>query len=141
MAITQCVTNQYKQDVMSGIHQAADVYKIALFPSTATLNASTTAYSSTEELASGSGYTQGGVTLSGFTVTLSGSTAVLDWTTDPSWANASFGPVRGALIYNSSRSNKAVAVFDFGSDKTGGGGTFTAVLPVADSSTGLIRLA
>lgn len=140
MAITQCITNQFKQDVLNGVHQTSDVYKIALFTNAAALDASTTAYATTNEVANGSGYATGGATLTGFSVALSGSTAVLDWTTDPSWGTATF-TARGAMIYNSTRTNKAVALFDFGADKTGGGGTFTVQLPTPDSSTGLIRLA
>ena len=140
MAITSALCTSYKMQVLSGIHLAADTYKIALYTSAATLDASTTAYSGTNEVANGNGYTTGGATLSGFATSSSGTTAWLDWTVDPSWAAATF-TARGCLIYNSTQANKAVAVYDFGADKTATNGTFTVVLPVADASTGLIRLA
>lgn len=139
MAITQALCTSYKAEILSGIHLAADVYKIALFTSLATLDATTTTYSVTNEVV-GAGYTAGGTTLSGFTATTSGTTAILDWTTDPSWATATI-TARGAIIYNSSKSNKAVAILDFTTDKTSTAGTFTVQLPVPDAANGLIRLA
>ena len=140
MAITQAITQQFKQDVLNGVHQPADVYKIALYTSSAALDGTTTAYTATGEVANGNGYATLGATLVGFTVSLSGTTAVLDWTTDPTWSTATF-TANGAMIYNSTRSNKAVMIIAFGADKVGGGGTFTVQLPVPDSSTGLIRFA
>lgn len=138
MAITAAICNSFKQELLAMTpHTAADVYKIALFTSTATLNKSTTAYAATNE-ASGTGYSAGGATLSGFSVTLDTDTAILDWTSDPSWASSTI-TARGALIYNSSRSNKAVAVLDFGSDITSTNGTFTVTLPAATAAAGLIR--
>lgn len=138
MAISQALCTSFKSDILSGTHGSADVYKIALYTSSATMDATTTAYSATNEV-SGTGYTAGGATLSGFSVTTSGTTAILDWTTDPSWANATI-TARGALIYNSSKSNKAVYVIDFGADKTSTSGTFTVVLPTPDAVSGLIRI-
>lgn len=138
MAITQAMCNSFKQDVLNGVHQPGDVYKIALYTSAAALDATTAAYSATNEVV-GTGYSAGGATLSGFSVGGSGATAWLDWTTDPSWA-ASTITARGALIYNTTRSNKAVAVLDFGSDKTSTSGTFTVVLPTPDASNALVRL-
>ena len=139
MGITQAIVTSFKTEVLQGVHLAADTYKIALYTSTATLDATTTVYSATNEVV-GTGYTAGGATLSGYSVTLSGTTAVLDWTTDPSWASATI-TARGALIYNSTKSNKAVYVLDFGADKTSTSGTFTVVLPTSDSTNGLIRIA
>ena len=81
----------------------------------------------------------GGQTLSGFSVTTSGTTAILDFTTDPSWANATI-TARGALIYNSSKANKAVYVLDFGSDISSTNGAFTVTFPTPDATNGLIRL-
>ena len=138
MAITQAIPTSFKAEILQGIHDSADTYKMALYTSAATLGASTTAYSATNEVV-GTGYTAGGVTLSGFNVTTSGTTAILDFTTDPSWANASI-TARGALIYNSSKSNKAVYVLDFGSDITSTNGTFAVTLPEPDATNGLIRL-
>ena len=138
MAITQAIPTSFKAEILQGIHDSADTYKMALYTSVATLGASTTAYSATNEVV-GTGYTAGGVTLSGFNVTTSGTTAILDFTTDPSWANASI-TARGALIYNSSKSNKAVYVIDFGSDITSTNGTFAVTLPAPDATNGLIRI-
>ena len=138
MPISQGLCTSFKAEILGGTHSSADTYKIALYTSAATLDASTTAYSATNEV-SGTGYTAGGATLSGFSVTTSGTTAILDWTNDPSWANATI-TARGALIYNSSKSNKAVAVLNFTSDKTSTDGTFTVVLPTPDASNGLIRI-
>ena len=138
MAITQAIPTSFKAEILQGIHDSADTYKIALYTSAATLGATTTAYSATNEVV-GTGYTIGGTTLSGFNVTTSGTTAILDFATDPSWANASI-TARGALIYNSSKSNKAVYVLDFGSDITSTNGTFAVTLPAPDATNGLIRI-
>lgn len=140
MPITSALCTSYKQQILSGVHLSTDTYKIALYTSSATLDASTTVYSSTNEVPNGSGYTTGGATLSGFVTSSSGTTAWLDWTTDPSWSTATI-TARGCLIYNSTQGNKAVAVFDFGSDKVSTAGTFTIVFPTADATTALIRIA
>ena len=137
MAITQAIATSFKAEILQGIHDSADTYKIALYTSAATLGATTTAYSATNEV-SGTGYTAGGQVLSGFSVTTSGTTAILDFTTDPSWENATI-TARGALIYNASKANKAVMVLDFGSDKSNSEGTFTIRLPLPDATNGLIR--
>jgi len=140
MAITAAICNSFKQELLSMTpHTAADVYKIALFTSAATLNKATTAYAATNEV-SGTGYTAGGATLTGFAVTLDADTAILDWTTDPAWADATI-TARGALIYNSSRANRAVAVLDFGADISSTAAAFTVTLPAAAAATGLIRVA
>lgn len=138
MPITTAICNSYKQEVLQGIHASGDVYKIALFTSAATLDKTTTTYSTTNE-ASGTGYTAGGANLSGFTTALSGDTAYIDWTTDPSWASATI-TARGAMIYNSSKANRAVAVYDFGSDVTSTNGTYTVSLP-APGATAVVRIA
>ena len=137
MAITQAIPTSFKAEILQGIHNSADTYKMALYTSVATLGASTTAYSATNEVV-GIGYTAGGATLSGFNVTTSGTTAILDFN-DPFWENATI-TARGALIYNSSKSNKAVYVLDFGSDITSTNGTFAITLPTPDVANGLIRL-
>lgn len=139
MAITQALPTSFKSEVLQGVHLSSDTYKIALFTSSATLDASTTVYSATNEVV-GTGYTAGGATLSGYSVTTSGTTAILDWTTDPSWTTATI-TARGALIYNATKSNKAVYVINFGADKTSTSGTFTVTLPTPDALNGLIRLA
>ena len=135
--MTQAIPTSFKAEILQGIHDSADTYKIALYTSAATLGAPTTAYTTTNEV-SGVGYTSGGQTLSGFSVTTSGTTAILDFTTDPSWENATI-TARGALIYNASKANKAVMVLDFGSDKSNSEGTFTIRLPLPDATNGLIR--
>lgn len=140
MATTAAICNSFKQELLAMTpHTAADVYKIALYTdAAATLNKSTTAYTATGEV-SGTGYTAGGMTLSGFSVTLDTDTAILDWTTDPVWATATI-TADTALIYNSSRSNKAVAVLKFTSASSTAA-AFTVQLPAATAAAGLIRFA
>ena len=137
MAITTTMTNSNKQDILSGTQTSADPYKIALYTSLATLDASTTAYSATNEVV-GTNYTAGGATLTGFTTGLSSSTAYLTFT-NPTWSTSTI-TARGCLIYNSSKSNKSVAAYDFGGDVTSTAGTFTVNFP-ATGATGLIRIA
>ena len=132
MAITQAITTSYKAEVLQGIHDAADTYKMALYTN-ATLGAATTAYTTTNEVV-GIGYTAGGATLSGFNVATSGTTAILDFN-DPFWENATI-TARGALVYNASKSNKAVAIYDFGSDIASTNGDFT----VSINALGLLGL-
>jgi hypothetical protein len=105
------------------------------------LGASTTAFSTSNEISntSGSAYSSGGASLTSVTPTLDSSTAVCDFA-DVSFSSASF-TANGALIYNSSQSNKAVAVIAFGGDKTVTSGTFTIQFPTADASNAIIRLA
>ena len=138
MAITTAMCTSFRAEVLQGVHSSADTYKIALYTSAATMDSTTTAYTTTNEV-SGVGYTAGGQTLVGFSVTTSGTTAILDWTTDPSWANATI-TARGAMIYNASKSNKAVAVWDFGADKTSTTGTFAVTFPAPDATNGLIKI-
>jgi hypothetical protein len=119
----------------------ADTFKLALYTSSATLTAATTAYAATNEITNtaGSAYVAGGNTLTSATTTSSGTTAFVDFA-DSSWTTASF-TARGALIYNSTQSDKSVVVLDFGSDKTATAGTFTVVFPAADASNAIIRIA
>ena len=137
MAITTAICNSYKKELFDGTHASGDTYKIALFTDAATLGAGTTAYSSTNEW-SGAGYDAGGKTLTGFTSGLDGSIAYVTFT-DASWTSATI-TARGCLIYNSSKSNKAVAVFDFGQNVTSTNGTFTVDFPGTGASS-LIRIA
>lgn len=140
MAISQAMCTSFKVELLGGTHDLdTDTIKIALFTSSATLGASTTSYSSTNEVASGSGYTTGGNTLAGASITSSGTTAFVDFT-DSTWTSASF-TARGALIYNSSKSNRAIAVLDFGADKTSTNGDFVVQFPTADASNAIIRIA
>lgn len=136
MAITSAMCNSYKQELLEGVHASGDTYKIALYTDSATLSADTTAYSATNEV-SGTGYTAGGLELSGFTTGLATSTAYLTFT-DPAWSNATI-TARGCLIYNSSKTNKAVAVFDFGQNVSSVNGTFTVDFPGAGASS-LLRI-
>lgn len=140
MAITSGLCNSYKKEILEGVHTSTHVYKIALYSTSATLDNTTTAYSTVEEVSStaGTGYTAGGATLSGFSAASSSNTAFLDFS-DPSWA-ASYITSRGCLIYNSSVSNKAVAVYDFGSTVTSNNGTFTVVMPTPTSTAAAIRI-
>ena len=139
MALTQCMVSSFKQQILLGEHDMdTDVFKIALYTSAATLDATTTVYTTSDEV-TGTGYTAGGNTLTGATVSLTGTTAFVDFS-DTSWTTATI-TARGALIYNSSKSNKAVAVLDFGSDKISSGGTFTIQFPANDSTSAIVRIA
>lgn len=137
MAITTAICNSFKAEILDGTHEAADVYKMALYTSSATLSKSTTAYSATNEV-SGTGYTAGGITLSGRTVSLDGDAAMIDFS-DPTWTTSTI-TARGCVIYNSSKSNKAVAVYDFGGDVTSTAGNFTVQIPAAAAATALVRV-
>ena len=131
MAITTAMCTSFKKELLEAEHDfTADTFKIALYTSSATLGASTTAYSTTNEV-SGTGYTAGGATLTTVAPTSSGTTAFVDFN-DPSFTSATI-TARGALIYNSSKSNKAVAVYDFGSDQSTTNGTFTITIPSANA--------
>jgi len=139
VAITQAMCNSFKSELLGGTHDLdTDVIKIALYTSSATLGASTTAYAVTNEVATGGNYSAGGNTLSGAVITLSGTTAFVDFD-NSTWATATI-TARGALIYNSSKSNKAIAVLDFGGDKTSTAGDFTVIFPTADASNAIIRI-
>ncbi len=139
MAITQSLCSSFKQQILLGEHDLdTDVIKIALFTSAATLSAATTVYSTSDEVV-GSGYTAGGNTLTGATVSLSGTTAYVDFS-DTTWSTSTI-TARGALIYNSSKSNKAIAVLDFGADKTTSAGNFTVQFPTNDASSAIVRIA
>jgi hypothetical protein len=141
MAITQALCLSFRTELLGGIHDLdTDAIKMALFTSSATLDASTTAYSSTDEVSDvGTNYTAGGKTMANPVISLDGTTAIVDFD-DVAWSNASF-TARGALIYNSSEANRAIAVLDFGADKTSTNGDFTVVMPAAAAATAIIRIA
>ena len=151
MAITQAMATSFKVQILDGVHNfgtgvvrastAADTFKIALYTSSASLDASTTAYTATGEVSSsGTNYTTGGQTLTISQVpTSSGTTAYLSFS-NASWSSATI-TAAGAMIYNSSQSNACVAVLSFGGDKTSTNGTFTIVFPSADSSNAILRIA
>ena len=139
MAITQALCNSFKQELLQGLHDLdGHTLKMALFTSSATLGATTTAYSTTNE-SSGTGYTAGGATLANVAVSLSGTTALVDFD-NVSFTSATISDAAGALIYNSSASDKAIAVVDFGSTKSVSSGTLTITLPTASATTALIRV-
>lgn len=138
MAITSAVCNSFKQELFGGIHDVdTDVIKMALYTSAATLGASTTSYTTSNEVV-GVGYVAGGNTLTGATISLDGSVAIVDFS-DTTWSSATI-TARGAMIYNSSKSNKAIAVIDFGADKTSTNGSFVVQMPVADASNAIVRI-
>lgn len=137
MAITQAMCTSFKEDLFQGEQDLdTDTIKIALYTSSATLDSTTTAYTTTEEI-TGTGYTAGGVTLTGATIGTSGTTAYVDFN-DPEWTSASF-TTAGALIYNSTQSNQAIAVLSFGGNFTVTSGTFRIVFPAA-GATAIIRI-
>jgi hypothetical protein len=139
MAITQAFCTSAKADFLGGVHDLdTDTIKIALYTSSANLSAATTAYSSTNEVV-GTGYTAGGNTLTGAAISVDGTTAIVDFA-DSTWSTATI-TARGALIYNASKSNKAIAVLDFGADKSSSAGDFTVVMPAAAAATAIIRIA
>ena len=142
MAITQAMCTSFKQEILEAEHNfknsGGDTFKIALYTSSASLGAGTTAYTTSNEI-SGIGYTAGGNTLVRVDPTTISTTAYTDFS-DTTWSSASF-TARGALIYNDSDSDKAVAVLDFGADKTASGGDFTITFPAADASNAIIRIA
>lgn len=137
MAFDQTLTTSFKQDILLGVHDLdTDTLKIALYLATADLGADTTVYTATGET-SGTGYTAGGNVLMGVTVEISGTTAFVDFA-DATWNPANF-TARGALIYNVTKSNKAIAVLDFGSDKVATN-TFVVTMPSNTVSSALIRI-
>ena len=156
MAITTAMATSFKSELLQGIHNfhngsgggtttttgTGNTFKIALYTSSATMSASTTAYATTNEV-SGTGYTAGGNTLTNVDPTTSGTTALTDFS-DTTWSSSSI-TARGCLIYNSSTTagtaNRAVAILDFGADKTSTSGDFTIQFPTADASNEIIRIA
>jgi len=146
MAITSAIANSFKQEILEAEHNftasTGNTFKIALYTSSATLSASTTAYSSSNEItnSSGTAYTAGGASLTSVTPTLDSSTAVCDFS-DVSWTSASF-TANGCLIYNDSHStDAAVCAVAFGGDKTVSSGTFTIQFPAAAATTAIVRIA
>ena len=151
MAISQAMVTSFKVEILDGVHNfgvgvvrastAADTFKLALYTSSATLGAATTAYTTSNEVSSsGTNYTAGGLTLTISQVpTSTGTTAFLDFD-DLTFPSATL-TANGALIYNATQSNKAVAVLAFGGDKTSTAGNFTIQFPAAAASTAILRIA
>jgi hypothetical protein len=142
MAISQAMCTSFKKELLEAVHNfknsGGDTFKIALYTSSASLGAATTAYSATNEI-SGTGYTAGGNTLTRVDPSSSGTTGFTDFA-NTTWSSATI-TARGALIYNDTDSDKAVAVLDFGADKTSTAGDFTIQFPAADASNAIIRIA
>jgi len=151
MAITQAMATSFKVQILEGVHNfgsgvvrasaAADVFKLALYTSSATLGAATTAYTTSDEVSSsGTNYPAGGLTLTISQVpTSSSTTAFIDFD-DLTFPSATI-TANGALIYNATQGNKAVAVLAFGADKTSTAGNFTIQFPPAAASTAILRIA
>ena len=145
MTIASAVCNSFKQQILVGTHNftttSGDDFKLALYTSSASLGAGTTAYATTNEISntSGSAYSAGGKTLTSVTPALDGSVACCDFA-DISFTSASF-TANGCLIYNDSQADKAVCVVAFGGDKTVSSGTFTIQFPAASSSAAIVRIA
>lgn len=152
MAITQAMCTSFKVEILNGFHAfgtsvtrantTADTFKIALYSSTSNMGATTTAYGTTAPTVeiSGAGYTAGGNTLTVSQVpTSTSTTAWLDFA-DTTWSTATI-TANGALIYNSTQGNRAVAVLAFGGDKISTAGDFTIQFPTADSTNAILRIA
>lgn len=136
MSIVQTQTTSFKAELYQGIHDlTTDVIKIALYTANASLNADTTVYSSVNEVVATGTYVAGGATMTGITISTSGSTAYVSFA-NVSWTAAL--TARCALIYNSTQGNKSVAVLDFGADKTSTT-TFLITMPANTSTSALIR--
>ena len=144
MAITSAVCNSFKTEVLRAIHnftQGGNSFKLALYTSSATINKSTTAYSSTNEISNtaGSAYSAGGIALTSVTPALSTDTACCDFA-NVSFSSASF-TANGCLIYNDTNADRAVCTIAFGGDKVVTNGTFTIEFPAADASNAILRIA
>jgi hypothetical protein len=141
MAITQAMCDSFKVQLLNGAQNfSADTYKIALYIGAATLSNATPTYTTSGEVPSAGGYTAGGNTLSVSVVpTNTGNVAFMSFA-NSSWANATI-TAAGALIYNSTKANTAVASLSFGGDKTSTSGTFTVIFPTPDATSAIIRIA
>ena len=142
MAITQAMCTTFKKELLEGVHNfknsGGNDFKLALYTSSASLDASTTAYTTSNE-ASGTNYTAKGASLTRVDPSTSSTTALTDFA-DLTFSNATV-TARGCLIYNTNNSNKAVCAIDFGGDKTSTAGDFTIVFPSATATGAIIRLA
>jgi hypothetical protein len=138
MAITSAICKSFKREMVEGIHDfTTDVFYLALYSSSATLDADTTAYSATNEI-TGTGYVAGGQALTTVAPVVSGAKALVDFA-DESWTGATF-TANGGVIYNSSKANRAVCTVAFGIDKTVAAGTFTVIFPTPDATNAMIRI-
>ena len=143
MAITQAVCNSFKAELLGAVHDfdsgSGQVFKLALFQSNATLDQNTTVFTSTNEAATGGQYVTGGGVLQGQQVSLDTSTAIITFS-DLSFTGVTL-TADGALIYNTSASDKAVCVLSFGGDKTATSGTFTILFPAFTAANAILRIA
>ena len=141
MATTSALTTSFKKELLEAVHNfknsGGDTFKLALYTSSATMGAATTAYATTNQV-TGTNYTAGGASLTRVDPTSSGTTGFTDFA-DLTFSDATV-TARACLIYNSSDSNKSVAAIDFGGDKTSTSGDFTIVFPAAAASTAIIRI-
>lgn len=139
--ISTAMCTSFKSELMSALHNfnnpGGNTFKIALYTSSATLGAATTAYSATNEV-TGTGYTAGGNTLTSVSPTTSGTTAYVDFA-DTTWSSSTI-TANGALIYNANSSNASVITLAFGSDKSSSNGDFQIVFPVANATAAIIRI-
>jgi len=142
MSITSALCTSFKQEILVGTHNftasSGNTFKLALYTSSATLNASTTAYTTSNEV-SGTGYTATGAALTSVTPTTSSTTAFCDFA-DLTFSSSTI-TANGALRYNDTQSDKAVCTLAFGGDKTSTAGDFTIQFPTADASNAIIRIA
>lgn len=136
MSVANAVCNTFKQEILMGVHEPSDVYKIALYDGSTSVDKNTTHYTIVGEVV-GVGYTAGGAILSGYNLVIDGDAVILDWSTDPTWINSTI-TAQGALIYNASKSNKAVCALSFGSEKSSISGMFRIIFPAATETTGLV---
>jgi len=148
MAITSAICNSFKQEILEAEHNftasSGNTFNLALYDSDATLNKSTTVYTTSEELATTGGYTAKGNALTSVTPVLDSDTAVCDFANE-SWTSATF-TARGLLLYNTTAitgftTNRSILAINFGGDKTVTSGTFTIEFPAAGASTAIIQLA
>jgi hypothetical protein len=136
--ITAGPCNSFKEELLEGIHDfLTDTFKVALYTNNATIGPDTTAYTTSEET-SGAGYTAGGNTLTGVTVTRSQGVAYVDFG-DTTWNAGNFS-ARGALLYNSSKANRAVGVLEFGEVKTVSSGNFQIQFPPDNPTDAIVRV-
>ena len=138
MAITSTLTTSFKKELLEAKHNflasGGNSFKLALYTSSATMGAATTAYATTNQV-TGTNYTAGGAALTNVNPTSGGTTGFTDF------ADLTFGTARGCLIYNDTNADRSVAAIDFGGDKTSTAGDFTIVFPAAAASTAIIRIA
>lgn len=135
--------SSFKKELLTATHDftltTGDVFKIALYNNSASFTAATTAYTATDEI-TGTNYTAGGATLTNVTPTNDGTTGITDFA-DVTWTTATISGVRGAMIYNSTKANRAVAILDFGSNKAVTAANFTVYMPSPTAALAIVKVA